>query len=96
MVKVRVKGFLLLRAQLADLSLVELPDNSTLRDLLANLPVEILQAVETGDSDNNSLRKQGRFAVLVNGMHYTHLPEQLDTRLKDEDEVAIFPPIAGG
>ena len=94
--KVRVKGFLMLRTQLAAHALVELPENSTLRDLLANLPVEILQAVETGDSDNNSLRKQGRFAVLVNGMHYTHLPERLQTRLKDEDEVAIFPPSAGG
>jgi molybdopterin converting factor small subunit len=95
-VKVRVKGFLMLRTQLAAHALVELPENSTLRDLLAYLPAEILQAVEARDTDINSLRKQGRFAVLVNGMHYTHLPEQLDTRLKDEDEVAIFPPIAGG
>lgn len=94
--KVRVKGFLVLREQLAALSIVELPENSTLRDLLAYLPVEILQAVEARDLDINSLRKLGTYAILVNGMHYTHLPKRLHTRLKDEDEVAIFPPIAGG
>ena len=86
----------MLRTQLAAQSLVELPENSTLRDLLAYLPVEILQAVEARDTDHNSLRARGTFAVLVNGMHYTHLPERLQTRLKDEDEIAIFPPIAGG
>lgn len=94
--KVHVKGFLLLREQLAVQSLLELPENSTLRDLLTYLPDEILQAVEARDTDDISIRRQGTFAVLVNGMHFSHLPERLQTRLKDEDEIAIFPPIAGG
>jgi len=35
-------------------------------------------------------------AVLLNGMHYRHLPDGLNSLLKDGDQIAIFPPIAGG
>ncbi|MGD8807216.1 MAG: MoaD/ThiS family protein, partial [Chloroflexota bacterium] len=35
-------------------------------------------------------------AILVNGRHYSHLPNGLNTKLKDGDDVALFPPIAGG
>ena len=34
--------------------------------------------------------------VLVNGRHVSHLPNGLSTELNDGDEVALFPPIAGG
>ncbi|NOQ19123.1 MAG: molybdopterin synthase sulfur carrier subunit, partial [Desulfobacterales bacterium] len=30
------------------------------------------------------------------GRHYIHLPNRLDTELEEEDEVALFPAIAGG
>ena len=35
-------------------------------------------------------------AVLVNGRHYSHLADRLQTQLADGDEVSIFPPAAGG
>lgn len=35
-------------------------------------------------------------AVMLNGCHYNHLPDRLNTVLKDQDEVAVFPPGAGG
>jgi molybdopterin synthase sulfur carrier subunit len=35
-------------------------------------------------------------AILINGSHYTHLPDGLATQLQDGDEVALFPPLAGG
>ena len=47
----------------------------------------------------HDLKVQGthfRIAVLVNGRHYTHLAEGLATTLADGDEIAIFPPMAGG
>jgi molybdopterin synthase sulfur carrier subunit len=33
--------------------------------------------------------------IMINGRHINHL-EGLETRLKDEDTVAIFPPVSGG
>ncbi len=34
--------------------------------------------------------------VLVNGRHYSTLPDKLNTLLHHGDLVAVFPPIAGG
>ena len=34
--------------------------------------------------------------ILVNGRHYRHFAHGLDTRLRDEDLLAVFPPVAGG
>ena len=35
-------------------------------------------------------------AIMLNGVHYNHLPDRLETVLKDQDEIAVFPPGAGG
>ena len=35
-------------------------------------------------------------AIMLNGVHYNHLPDRLNTVLKDQDEIAVFPPGAGG
>jgi molybdopterin synthase sulfur carrier subunit len=46
------------------------------------------------DPQSNSLSRD--VAILINGRHYTHLPDRLETQLYDGDEVSIFPPLAGG
>jgi len=46
------------------------------------------------DSETNVLSRHIR--ILVNGRHYYHLPEKLNTQLHEGDEVSLFPPIAGG
>lgn len=34
--------------------------------------------------------------ILVNGRHYGTLPEKLETIITQDDEICLFPPIAGG
>ena len=46
------------------------------------------------DSETDMIHLHVR--VLVNGRHYIYLPNRLDPQLKAEDEVALFPAIAGG
>ena len=38
----------------------------------------------------------GSVVIMHNGVHYNHLPDRLYTVLKDQDEIAVFPPAAGG
>lgn len=46
------------------------------------------------DPETREIREHIR--VLVNGRHFNYLPKGLDTELRDSDEVALFPPMAGG
>ena len=46
------------------------------------------------EPDTHTLNRHIR--ILVNGRHYSHLPQKLNTPLQEGDEVCLFPPIAGG
>ena len=50
-------------------------------------------ALKTAVIDNNQLRPHVR--VMVNG-HDSELADGLETAVSDNDQIAIFPPIAGG
>ena len=50
--QIHVKGYLTLREQMGSASTFELPENSTLRDLLQLLPAEIQKAVEMDLSES--------------------------------------------
>jgi molybdopterin converting factor small subunit len=45
---------------------------------------------ETGKGLNPHIR------ILINGRHYSHIPQKLNTRLQEGDDVSLFPPIVGG
>jgi len=93
---VNIKGYLTL-SQLVGVREVVLPDSDqTVRQLLAALANEIGEGFASQVRYDPSGQLEGNLVVLVNGRHCSHLPDGLDTPLKDEDEVAIFPPIAGG
>jgi molybdopterin converting factor small subunit len=68
----------------------------TFRDFLRELAAEI--DGEYGHAlFDEQLNTVGRsVAIMLNGLHYNQLPEKLNTILQDQDEIAIFPPGAGG
>jgi MoaD family protein len=96
--KVHVRGYLTLRDLVGGHSgrTVE-AENLTLRELMEQLGGELggefaAMAREPAAGD----RTRPQIAILVNGRHHTHLPGGLDTPLADGDQVALFPPTAGG
>jgi molybdopterin converting factor small subunit len=90
LMKIWVKGYLGIEPALDGKPFVEFgADGVTLRDLLVQLGYR-------GDGSLTAPGAVGRYAVLVNGRHTSHLPDGLDTVPRDGDRVAIFPPVAGG
>ena len=88
-VKIRVKVFFTLRERLGwKEKLVELPENTKLRDLL-----DLLPAIK---EEINRYRAKGySMIIMINGRHAEFLGG-LDAALHEGDEVAFFPPAAGG
>jgi sulfur-carrier protein len=92
---IQVKGYLTFRKLIPERGM-EFPEQGTsLRSLLAALGEEIGAPFQAEVFDERGGLQQS-VAVVINGHHYTHLPAGLETPLQDGDQVAIFPPIAGG
>lgn len=91
--RVRVRGYLTLAELLGDRQ-VELESGASLRTLLDNLAAGDARVAARVYSRSEGLRRG--VAVLINGRHHTHTQTGLDTLLGDDDEVAVFPPLAGG
>jgi molybdopterin converting factor small subunit len=94
---VKVKGYLTYREVIGYREFRE-PDDVpiTFLDFLRELAFEI--GGEHGcalfDEEMNTVGRS--VAIMLNGLHYNQLPEKLDTVLQDQDEIAVFPPGAGG
>ena len=94
MITVTVQGYLNFK-DLVGKRQVFLPAGCSLQDLLAFLRNNLGGPFEAAAcNDAGELREH--IVVLLNGMHCRHLPAGLSTILKDGDQVAIFPPLAGG
>ena len=63
-----------------------------LRELAAEIGGENGRALF--DEELNTVGRS--VAIMLNGLHYNRLPEKLDTLLQNQDEIAVFPPGAGG
>ncbi|MCF7936670.1 MAG: MoaD/ThiS family protein [Synergistales bacterium] len=77
-----------------DCKAVEVPEQPTVRDLLAALadrygtPFRRMALTEAGEISSQTI-------ILVNGRHIVHLNGG-DTELASGDEVSVFPLLAGG
>jgi molybdopterin synthase sulfur carrier subunit len=95
--KIRVKAFLTLRKVMGDQASLEIEaERRTIRDLLEELSIRFGDEFRNMILEPESLSGFRYIQVLVNGRHYRHLPNGLDTELKEGDEVSLFPPVAGG
>ncbi len=88
--KIKVSVYATLREKLGWKSKeVEVKENTTVRDVLEKLP----------DLSGKVLNKSGELVegmvVLLNGLNIKGL-EGLNTKVKDGDEIDIFPPAGGG
>jgi molybdopterin converting factor small subunit len=96
-VKIQVKGYLTFKLLIGDQTL-EFPDTCppSLRQIIALLIENCGPELQKNliDPSTGSFSRQA--AVLVNGRHHTHIAEGMDVLLKDGDQVAVFPPLAGG
>ena len=94
---ITVKGYLTFRKIISERQ-YEYPDDTSiqlldfLRALASDIGGEHGQAIF--DEDSGSVGPY--VAVIVNGRNYNHLPDRLNTVMRDRDEVAVFPPGAGG
>lgn len=68
----------------------------TIRELLGLLCEEFGEELKQEVFDSKTDAVCDMLKILVNGRHYSTLPDRLETRLQENDEVALFPPIAGG
>ena len=73
---------------------IEFIEGLTLRQLLLQLTTRFPQLQTELFDDKGDLL--GRVNIFVNGRNASFLAEKLDTRLRPEDAVGIFPPVGGG
>lgn len=94
---IKVKGYLTYRDIIGKRE-IEHPDDApvSLLDLIQELAVAIGGEYGCTLFNEESGTIGQSVAVMLNGLHYNHLPDRLDTLLKDQDEIAVFPPGAGG
>jgi molybdopterin synthase sulfur carrier subunit len=96
--RIKVRGYLSLRDVIGGqpFRIIE-GEQLTLQDLVLQLSQDLGDEFdETISASASPASISPHLAVLINGRHYSHLPDRLQTQLEDGDEVSIFPPVAGG
>lgn len=95
--KIKVKGYLNFKEAMQRLSVseIEIP-GASLRGLFEVLCKRHGEGFTDLVFDPTTKSVRGDIRILLNGRHVIHLPNGLDTELEEGDEIALFPPVAGG
>jgi MoaD family protein len=95
--EVTIRSFLTLRQAILNQAELKMQVGSiTLRELLDELCRQFGKNLADQMFDTETGELSRMLKILVNGRHYTTLPKKLETTLAPGDEVALFPPLAGG
>ncbi|MCJ7687178.1 MAG: MoaD family protein [Desulfobacteraceae bacterium] len=95
--RIVVKSFLTLRKVMDGQASLEIEaEELTIRQLLEKLCDRFGENLRDMIFDRGMQGQSQDIKILINGRHFRHLPDGFDSRLKDGDEVSIFPLMAGG
>ena len=95
--KIKIKGYFTFKKIMGGKTFLEIEiKKATINDFLKDLSENFDHDIKVAIIDPKTQEVSGHIRVLINGRHYQYLPNRLNTELKDGDEVALFPPIAGG
>jgi MoaD family protein len=94
--RIQVRGYLTFRELLGQQSVELNVPQPSVRDCLRLLADKIGEGFRDQVLASPEGELQPHVALLLNGQPYRQLPDGLDTVLQDGDELAFFPPIAGG
>jgi len=95
--KITIRSFLTLKDVMGDQSVLEFEiGDITLMELLDELSDKFGERFSRMVFDEAAKELNPHIRILINGRHYSHMPQKLNTRLQEGDDIAIFPPIMGG
>ena len=95
--KIKVKGYFTFKKIMGGKAVLEIEkEKATIKEMLKDLSENFDHDFKEAIIDPKTQEVSSHIRILVNGRHYQFLPNRLNTELKEGDEVALFPPIAGG
>jgi MoaD family protein len=95
--KITIRSFLTLKDVMGDQSALELEIGSlTLIELLNELSYMFGDRFSQMVFDEAGKDLHPHIRILINGRHYSHIPQKLNTPLQEGDDISLFPPIMGG
>ena len=95
--KITIRSFLAMREVMGGQSALELEIGSlTVMELLHELSDKFGERFSQVVFDKTGKELNQDIRIVINGRHYSHMPQKLNTPLQDGDEISLFPPVMGG